>query len=90
MKEDINNEIHIHPLHVPCPHWGYPLIKNQARVNQILPYIDTLDTEYHDIDFSKVTMRSFVKYNDYMDKFRKTDSWRDLIPDLAKSIEQAL
>lgn len=67
-----------------------PFIKNQARVKQILPYIDTLDTEYHDRDFSKVTMRSFVKYNDYMDKFRKTDSWRDLIPDLAKSIEQTL
>jgi hypothetical protein len=26
MKEDINNEIHIHPLHVPCPLGGNIII----------------------------------------------------------------
>lgn len=65
-------------------------IQDEERTRQILPYIDTLDTDYGNKLYQKHTMSAFVKYNDYMDKFRKTDSWRDLMPDLAEAIEEIL
>ena len=42
------------------------------------------------VPFQIKTIRNFVKYNDYMDKFRNTDSWRDLLPELAEVIEKRL
>jgi organic radical activating enzyme len=66
------------------------LVKNDKNRSLIETYINSLDVDYEDKDFMKITLRSFVKYNDYMDKHRNTDSWRKLLPDLEQSIENNL
>jgi sulfatase maturation enzyme AslB (radical SAM superfamily) len=66
------------------------LVKGSSNRSQIQSYINNLDVDYEDKDFMKITLRSFVKYNDYMDKYRNTDSWRKLIPELEQSIENNL
>ena len=66
------------------------LVKNNNNRAHIQRYIKDLDVDYEDKEFMKITVKSFVTYNDYMDKYRKTDSWRVLIPDLANVLDKML
>ena len=65
------------------------LVKNQKTKEGIERIIEVLKKD-EDHDEIKQNCLNFVKYNDFMDKFRKTNSWRDLIPDLAYVLDKRL
>jgi len=64
-------------------------IKNNSNRTHIENTIKVLQQDFNENEIDQNT-RNFVKYNDYMDKFRNTDSWRDLLPELAEVIEKRL
>ena len=59
-------------------------IKNEESKKQIQAHINLL------LNTKKITdpniLRSFIRYNDKQDSFRKTTSWRKILPNLEKSI----
>jgi MoaA/NifB/PqqE/SkfB family radical SAM enzyme len=64
-------------------------IKNNINRTHIENTIKVLQQDFNEKEIDQ-NIRNFVKYNDYMDKFRNTDSWRDLLPELAEVIEKRL
>ena len=64
-------------------------IKNNSNRTHIENTIKVLQQDFNENEIDQ-NIRNFVKYNDYMDKFRNTDSWRDLLPELAEVIEKRL
>ncbi len=62
------------------------LVQNSITREAIERIIEVLK---HDADHDEIKQNcfNFVKYNDHMDKFRKTDSWRDLLPELASVLD---
>jgi flagellar capping protein FliD len=65
------------------------LLKNKDNLIDIERIIEVLKIQ-KDPDEIKQNIKNFIKYNDFMDRFRNTDSWRDLIPDLANVIDKRL
>lgn len=65
------------------------LVKNKRSVEKISRIIDVLKIEKN-VDEVQQNIRNFVKYNDFMDGFRKTDSWRVLMPHLAEVLDKKL
>jgi sulfatase maturation enzyme AslB (radical SAM superfamily) len=65
------------------------LVKNKRSVEDINRIIDVLKIEKN-VDEVQQNIRNFVKYNDFMDGFRKTDSWRVLMPCLAEVLDKNL
>ena len=63
--------------------------KNNINRKHIENTIKVLQQDFNEKEIDQ-NIRNFVKYNDYMDKFRNTDSWRDLFPELADVIEKRL
>jgi hypothetical protein len=63
-------------------------IKNEESKKQIQAHINLLSNT------KKITdpniLRSFIRYNDKQDSFRKTTSWRKILPNLEKSITNFL
>jgi hypothetical protein len=63
-------------------------IKNKESKKQIQAHINLL------LNTKKITdpniLRSFIRYNDKQDSFRKTTSWRKILPNLEKSITNFL
>jgi len=64
-------------------------VKNNTNRTHIENTIKVLQQDFNKQEIDQ-NIRNFVKYNDYMDKFRNTDSWRDLLPELAEVIEKRL
>ena len=65
------------------------LLKSKDNLIDIERIIEVLKIQ-KDPDEIKQNIKNFIKYNDFMDRFRNTDSWRDLIPDLANVIDKRL
>jgi hypothetical protein len=63
-------------------------IKNEESKKQIQAHINLLSNT------KKITdpniLRAFIRYNDKQDSFRKTTSWRKILPNLEKSIMNLL
>jgi hypothetical protein len=66
-------------------------IKNTNSKTQIETHISLLrQSNDHSVPYKNKILQSFVKYNDAHDKHRGHKTWRELIPDLEKSIESYL
>lgn len=65
------------------------LVENKRLVTDINRIIGVLQTPKN-MDEVRQNVKDFVKYNDFMDKFRKTDSWRVLIPELATILDKTI
>lgn len=64
-------------------------IKSKKSIEDISRIIEVLKIDQN-TDEIQQNIKNFIKYNDFMDEFRKTDSWRDLIPDLANILDKRL
>lgn len=66
-------------------------VKNDKRIRHIRTHIDLLrkPTDGNN-PFKHKIIESFVKYNDLQDRYRKKKTWRELLPDLEKSIRDYL
>jgi sulfatase maturation enzyme AslB (radical SAM superfamily) len=64
-------------------------VKNINSVTDIQRVIGALQIPKN-TDEVLLNVKNFVKYNDFMDKFRETDSWRDLIPELSKILDKTI
>lgn len=60
-------------------------IKDDQNRNDVQQIIKSLEVEPNQNEV-KQNIQNFTKYMDYMDNYRKEDSWRSLIPELEKSI----
>lgn len=49
-----------------------------------------LSTDTMDQQQSVFLTKAFIKYNDFQDRFRKRSTWRQLLPDLEKSLTKVL
>jgi len=68
---------------------GLDKVKSKKNVSRIQSIINTLKTDFDHKEIER-NSKDFVKYNDFLDKFRKTDSWRELLPDLEKILDKKL
>ena len=64
-------------------------ITHQHTCNKILSHANDLRNEIY-TDEQKISyQKMFIRYNDQQDKFRKTQSWRSLLPDLEHSLTKS-
>ena len=63
-------------------------IKNETNRKELAQHASRLRIP-SDSNFLQHIQRSFIRYNDAQDKFRKCKSWRELIPDLAKALTES-
>lgn len=55
-------------------------------IKNLLAHANDLRKETLQEETKKIYQRMFIKYNDQQDRFRKKTSWRQLLPDLEKSL----
>jgi len=65
------------------------LVKDKISLESIKRIIEVLKIK-KDPEEVRYNAKNFVKYNDFMDGFRKTDSWRDLMPELSKILDKTI
>jgi hypothetical protein len=65
------------------------LVKDKRSLKDIIRIIEVLKIQ-KDPEEVRHNVKNFVKYNDFMDRFRKTDSWRDLMPELSKILNKVI
>lgn len=65
------------------------LVKDKKSLEDIKRIIEVLKIK-KDPEEVRHNAKNFVKYNDFMDGFRKTDSWRDLMPELSKILDKTI
>ena len=61
-------------------------INDRNSINHLLGHAKDLRTESYTTDQKKSYQKMFMKYNDHQDKFRKTTSWRKLMPHLESAL----
>lgn len=64
---------------------NYEKIKSNKSRKDVQQIIESLDA---DVDKKEIkeNITNFIKYMDYIDKLRKEDSWRSLMPELEKNL----
>jgi len=65
-------------------------IDHTHTVKKLLGHVTDLRTETFSIDQQQMYQQMFVRYNDQQDKFRKSTTWRALLPDLEETLTKAL
>lgn len=65
------------------------LVKDKRSLKDIIRIMEVLKIQ-KDPEEVRHNVKNFVKYNDFMDRFRKTDSWRDLMPELSKILNKVI
>lgn len=63
-------------------------IRNDHNRKELTQHASRLRTP-SDSNFLQHIQRSFIRYNDTQDKFRKCKSWRELMPDLEKALTES-
>lgn len=63
-------------------------IKNETNRKELEQHASRLRIP-SDSNFLQHIHKSFIKYNDAQDKFRKCKSWRELMPDLEKALTES-
>lgn len=61
-------------------------INNSQVVKHLLGHAKDLRTETYTNEQKKVYQKMFAEYNDKQDQFRKCKTWRELLPNLTKSL----
>ena len=63
------------------------ILEDEANKSQVLSHIDALQKNNDQtLPYKKQILKSFVKYNDSQDRYRKSVTWRQLIPELEQHI----
>ena len=63
-------------------------LENDENKSQVLSHIDALrKNNDQSLPHKKEILKSFIKYNDSQDRYRKCITWRELIPGLGQHID---
>lgn len=62
-------------------------IAHEITAKNILSHANDLRNESFDEEQKFSYQQMFIRYNDQQDKFRNTQTWRSLLPDLAKALQ---
>ena len=65
-------------------------IDHKLTVEQLTSHANNLRTESFTEEQKKVYQKMFIRYNDFQDKFRKTEAWRKIIPDLETALTKSV
>lgn len=65
-------------------------ISHEHTANNILSHAKDLRTESYNDEQKSTYQKMFIRYNDQQDKFRNTQTWRSLMPDLAEALTNPL
>lgn len=58
--------------------------------NNLKAHANDLKTELYNEDQKRNYQKMFIRYNDFQDSFRKRHTWRQLLPELEKSLTDSL
>lgn len=63
-------------------------LENDENKSQVLSHIDALrENNDESLPHKKEILKSFIKYNDRQDRYRKSITWRELIPKMGQHID---
>ena len=65
-------------------------ISHKFTVKNLIGHTNDLRIETFTEEQKKTYQKMFIRYNDFHDKFRKTDTWRKLIPDLETALTKSI
>jgi hypothetical protein len=66
------------------------LIQHKPTVQHILSHSHDLRVETFTAEQKIAYQRMFIRYNDQQDKFRKSSTWRQLLPELETALNKNL